>query len=114
MSTSIHQTPVIVLFRNDLRIGDNGALAKAAESGKPVIPIFILDEEIDGQRPAGGAARWWLHHSLAVLQGKLRQLGAKLIIRRGRTDRIVRDAIDHTAAQARVLEPPLRSSRRRH
>ena len=35
--------PVLVLFRHDLRVADNGALSAAAKSGKPVVPVFILD-----------------------------------------------------------------------
>ena len=37
------QSPIIVWFRNDLRLIDNPALYKAAETGRPVIPVFIYD-----------------------------------------------------------------------
>ena len=37
--------PVIVWFRQDLRLADNPALSAAADSGRPVIPLFILDDE---------------------------------------------------------------------
>ena len=53
--------PIIVLFRNDLRISDNKALSAAAERGGPVVPLFILSPE--GSWQPGGATRWWLHHS---------------------------------------------------
>lgn len=53
----------IVLFRNDLRLADNPALAAAHEAGE-VIPVYI--HESTG-RPIGGAAGWWLHHSLSRL-----------------------------------------------
>ena len=66
----------IVWFRQDLRIGDNPALAAAARRG-PVVPLFILDEE--GRRPLGAASRWWLHHSLTALS---KSLGG-LVLRRG-------------------------------
>jgi len=66
----------IVWFRQDLRIGDNPALAAAAKRG-PVVPLYILDE--DGRRPLGAASRWWLHHSLAALE---KSLGG-LVLRRG-------------------------------
>lgn len=85
--------PVLVLFRNDRRVADNGALAAAADTGRPVVAAFVLDEESDGVRPSGGAARWWLHHSLVALQGKLEELGIRLILRRGATARVVDEMI---------------------
>jgi deoxyribodipyrimidine photo-lyase len=57
----------IVWFRQDLRMGDNPALAEAAKHG-PIMPVYILDETVAPEgRPLGGAARWWLHHSLTRL-----------------------------------------------
>ena len=75
--------PVIVWFRNDLRLGDNPALAAALAAGGPLIALYILDEALPGGRPLGGAARWWLHHSLTALAADLAASGAKLILRRG-------------------------------
>ena len=37
--------PVIVWLRRDLRLADQPALAAAVDSGAPVIPVFILDDE---------------------------------------------------------------------
>ncbi len=59
---STHQ---FVWHRLDLRLQDNPALHAAALSGKPVIPIYIFDN--DAFRPMGAASRWWLHHSLMHL-----------------------------------------------
>ena len=39
------QAPVIVWFRRDLRLSDNAALAAAAKSGAPLLPLYILDDE---------------------------------------------------------------------
>lgn len=75
------RSPIIVWFRRDLRIADNPALSEAALRGQPVLPLYILEE--DSPRPMGGAAQWWLHHSLKALCRELTQLGAKLILRRG-------------------------------
>ena len=55
--------PALVWFRNDLRLADNPALRDALAAGGPVLPVYILDDA-DAWRP-GGAARWWLHGSLA-------------------------------------------------
>lgn len=77
------EAPALVLFRHDLRLADNRALTAAASSGRPVVAAFVLDEESEGVRPAGGARRWWLHHSLARLGASLGKLGVPLILRRG-------------------------------
>jgi deoxyribodipyrimidine photo-lyase len=65
----------IVWFRQDLRLSDNPALAHAAQRGQ-VLPVYILDETTG--RPLGGAARWWLHHSLSALT---KSLGSLLLLR---------------------------------
>ena len=72
--------PAIVWFRQDLRLTDNPALAEAAASGRPVIPLYVLDET--ARRP-GGASRWWLDKSLKALDAALRERGSRLILRRG-------------------------------
>ena len=64
----------IILFRQDLRIRDNPALAAAALRG-PVVPIFILDvSNSETSWRLGGASRWWLHHSLVALRSELGDL----------------------------------------
>jgi len=75
--------PVIVWFRQDLRLQDNPALQAAAAGGGPIIPVYILDDAGEGRWPAGGAARWWLHHALAALDASLRALGSRLVLARG-------------------------------
>jgi len=75
--------PVIVWFRRDLRLADQAALAAAAASKRPVIPVFILDDANAGAWKAGGANRWWLHHSLESLAAGLGRLGSGLVLRRG-------------------------------
>jgi deoxyribodipyrimidine photo-lyase len=80
--------PVIVWFRRDLRLADNPALAAAAASGAPVVPVFVLDDETPGPWRPGGAARWWLHHSLAALAKSLAP-HAPLILRRGRAEAVI-------------------------
>jgi deoxyribodipyrimidine photo-lyase len=88
--------PVIVWLRNDLRIADNPALARAAASRRPVLPLYILQES-SGTRPLGGAARWWLHHSLAALDDTLRSRAgsagppARLVLRRGEPSSVLRE-----------------------
>jgi deoxyribodipyrimidine photo-lyase len=75
--------PILVWFRADFRLHDNPALAAAAASGQPVIPVYVHDDDTPGDWRMGGAARWWLHQSLAGLSADLRRIGSRLIIRRG-------------------------------
>lgn len=65
------ETPVIVWFRQDLRLADNPALYEAVQSGAPVLPVYILDDQNAGDWAMGGASRWWLHHSLNTLNESL-------------------------------------------
>jgi deoxyribodipyrimidine photo-lyase len=76
-------SPVIVLFRRDLRLRDHPTLAAAAASGRPVIPLFVLDET----EPYSfrGAARWWLHGSLSRFGQNLAHIGSPLVLRRNNT-----------------------------
>lgn len=92
----------IVLFRRDLRVSDNAALATAASIGKPVMALYILDEESHGVRTVGAASRWWLHHSLCSLEQKLKGLGVRLHFRRGKTLEIVSRAVAECGADTVV------------
>jgi deoxyribodipyrimidine photo-lyase len=91
-------SPAIVWFRDDLRVGDNPALLSAAESGRQIVPLFILDEESEGFRALGGAQRWMLHHALAALGEKLGRLGARLVLRRGPAASTLREVIAEAGA----------------
>ncbi|WAC26788.1 cryptochrome/photolyase family protein [Ancylobacter sp. SL191] len=74
--------PALVWLRDDLRLADNPALAGAAESGRPVVLAYVLDE---GRqiRPLGAAARWWLGRALADLADAIAARGGTLVLRRG-------------------------------
>jgi deoxyribodipyrimidine photo-lyase len=81
MATSAR--PCIVWFRDDLRLSDHPALHAAAGSGAPVVCLYVLDEQSEGLRPLGGAARWWLAQSLRTLQDSLGRMGSPLLLRKG-------------------------------
>lgn len=84
---------VIVWFRKDLRIADNPALRHAAETGRPVICLYILDET-PGLRPMGAASLWWLDKSLKSLAQDLEALGNRLVLRKG----VAADVLDAVIA----------------
>ncbi|MCE9619058.1 MAG: DNA photolyase family protein [Planctomycetes bacterium] len=73
----------IVWFQLDLRLDDQPALAFAAATGEPVIPVYCLDDVRAGRWAVGGASRWWLHQSLCALSRSLEAKGSRLILRRG-------------------------------
>ncbi|MFP5433790.1 MAG: deoxyribodipyrimidine photo-lyase, partial [Alphaproteobacteria bacterium] len=80
--------PVLLWLRQDLRLSDQAALAAAVEEG-PVIPVYILDDDMPRSWAMGGASRWWLHHSLTSLDERLREKGSRLILRRGASAEIL-------------------------
>jgi deoxyribodipyrimidine photo-lyase len=55
-------------------------LAAAAASGRPVVPVFVLDAETEA---LGAAAKWRLGLGLAAFARALEGIGSKLILRRG-------------------------------
>lgn len=100
MSKNVSSAPVIVWFRQDLRIKDNPALNAAAESGAPVIPLFVWSPEEEGDWEPGGASRWWLHYSLSNLASNLADMGSPLVVKRGYCLSILRDFARETGAHA--------------
>jgi deoxyribodipyrimidine photo-lyase len=71
----------LVWFRQDLRLADNPALCAALAGGGAVVPVYLFAPAEESGWPAGGAARWWLHHSLARLREELRGIGSELCLR---------------------------------
>ncbi len=94
--------PVILWFRKDLRLRDNPALAAAAETGRPVLPLFIWDDTT--ARALGGAAKWWLHKSLEDLAKRV-----PLALRHGYPAQVLREVVAETGAAGlywnRLYEP---------
>ena len=81
----------IVWLRQDLRVRDNPALLAAERSGRPVLPLYILDEGSASAWKPGGASRWWLAGSLDALDRDLAGVGSRLVRRRGDPARIFTD-----------------------
>ncbi|WP_408869756.1 cryptochrome/photolyase family protein [Crenalkalicoccus roseus] len=99
--------PALLWFRQDLRLADNPILAAAGH--RPVLPVFVLDEAAAGRWAPGGAARWWLHHSLAALGAALAARGAPLLLLRGRAEALLPALAARTGAAevlaGRLYEP---------
>ncbi len=90
--------PTIVWFRQDLRLADNPALLRAAESGR-VVPVYVWSPEEEGDWAPGGAGKWWLHRSLESLDASLRELGSRLVLRRGGSLEQLRAVAKETGAE---------------
>ncbi|MBA2589273.1 MAG: deoxyribodipyrimidine photo-lyase [Alphaproteobacteria bacterium] len=98
--------PVIVWFRQDLRLADNPALRAAAATAAPLICLFVLDDHAPGDWAWGGASRWWLHHSLTALDKSLK---GKLVLRKGDAATTIKALVKESGAEAvmwnRCYEP---------
>jgi deoxyribodipyrimidine photo-lyase len=90
---------VIFWFRSDLRLSDNPGLAAAVETGAPVVPVYILDDDSAGAWKRGGASKWWLHHSLAALDQSLQKAGFHpLIFLQGNARKVLPQFVDDIGA----------------
>ena len=89
------QTPIILWFRRDLRLSDHPALSAAARTGRPILPVFILD---DLTQALGAAPKWRLGLGLETFAQSLQQLGSRLILRRGNALTVLQDLITQTGA----------------
>ena len=90
----------LLWFRRDLRLADNPALAAAMARGKPVVPVFILDDEDSASWSPGAASRWWLHGSLDALAKALKTCGNRLILRCGPAEQTLEKLVAETHAEA--------------
>jgi len=82
-SPANHHDVAIVLFRRDLRLADQPALAAACAAHEHVLPVYVHAPHEESPWQPGAASRWWLHHSLQALQQRLGGQGAQLHLARG-------------------------------
>jgi deoxyribodipyrimidine photo-lyase len=101
--------PSILWLRQDLRLFDNPALAAAAQRKRPILPVYILDDETSAEWRIGSASRWWLHRSLTSLAAAFGTIGLPLILRRGRAPDVVAELSKEAGADTvfwnRTYEP---------
>ncbi len=91
------KSPILMWFRRDLRLGDHTALTAACGAGRPVIPVFIHDDQVDG---LGAAPKMRLGLSVARLAKDIAEKDSRLILRKGAALEVLRDLIAETGAGA--------------
>jgi deoxyribodipyrimidine photo-lyase len=98
--------PLILWFRRDLRLSDHPMLQAAVATGRPLVPVFVLDRQTQAM---GAAARFRLGLGLAQFSQALAGLGAKLVLRRGEALQVLRDLVAEVGAAGvywqRMYEP---------
>ena len=72
--------PLILWFRRDLRLSDHPMLTAAVATGRPLIPVFVLDPETEA---LGAAPKWRLGLGVEAFTEALKAVGSRLILRQG-------------------------------
>lgn len=102
--------PLILWFRRDLRLDDHPMLHAAAQTGRPLIPVFIADDAV---LTLGAAARWRMGEAVGSFAERLRQQGSRLILRRGAALPVLMALASQTGAAgvwwSRLYDPASRS-----
>ena len=72
--------PLILWFRRDLRLSGQPMLAAAVATGRPLLPVFVLDPETEA---LGAAPKWRLGLAVEAFAAALAGIGLPLVLRRG-------------------------------
>ena len=94
---------VIHWFRRDLRLADNLALNAALNSGKTVVPLFIVDPAILKSPRIGKPRVAFLLKGLRALDSALRARGSCLLIREGDPRVVLPALVDELNAKSVYL-----------
>lgn len=87
-------------FRRDLRFTDNAGLYHATQSGLPVLPLFIFDENILNELPHNDARVQFIHQRLTELNSELQKNGSSLLCLIGKPITIWQELIDKYEIQS--------------
>jgi deoxyribodipyrimidine photo-lyase len=90
-------SPIIVWFRQDLRLYDNPALSAAVQKDRPMLPVYILDDASPAEWRMGAASRWWLHQSLDSLNASL---DGQLLFLKGDAEILLPELVSATGADS--------------
>ncbi|MEI4470839.1 cryptochrome/photolyase family protein [Frigidibacter sp. MR17.24] len=102
--------PLILWLRREFRLSDHPALSAAVATGRPVIPVFVLDELVEDW---GAAPKWRLGEAIAAFDAALRAKDSRLVLRRGPALTVLRALARETGAAAvawtRAYDPATRN-----
>lgn len=87
--------PLILWFRRDLRLDDLPMLSAALATGRPLIPVFILDPETEA---LGAAPKWRLGLGVEAFARRLEAAGSRLVLRRGPAAAVLMALVEETGA----------------
>ena len=87
--------PLILWFRRDLRLDDHPMLQAALQTGRPLIPLCILDPEMEA---LGAAPKWRLGLGIEAFAAGLATVGARLVLRRGPALAVLQALVAETGA----------------
>ena len=90
-------TPILLWFRRDFRLADHAALTAACATGRPIIPIFIYDEQLAA---LGAAPKMRMGLAVAHFSDVLARVGSRLILRSGDPLAVLRALVAETGAQS--------------
>ena len=89
------EQPLILWVRRDLRLGDQPMLAAAVATGRPLVPVFVLDPETEA---LGAAAKWRLGLAVEAFGRALAGIGLRLVLRRGPALTVLQALVAETGA----------------
>ncbi|TAG12465.1 MAG: deoxyribodipyrimidine photo-lyase [Rhodobacterales bacterium] len=89
------ELPLILWVRRDLRLGDQPMLAAAVATGRPLVPVFVLDPETEA---LGAAAKWRLGLAVEAFGRALEGIGLRLVLRRGPALAVLQALVAETGA----------------
>jgi deoxyribodipyrimidine photo-lyase len=87
--------PLILWFRRDLRLADQPMLAAAVATGRPLVPVFLLDPETEA---LGAAPKWRLGLGVEAFARALGGIGLRLVLRRGPALAVLERVVAETGA----------------
>ncbi|MDT7727271.1 MAG: deoxyribodipyrimidine photo-lyase [Actinomycetota bacterium] len=87
------ESPAVLWFRRDLRVGDHAALLAASERSKKVLALYVLDDALIA--PSGAPRIAFMHGCLRALDD---QLGGRLLVRQGDPVKVVAQVAEEIGA----------------
>jgi deoxyribodipyrimidine photo-lyase len=80
--------PFIYRFLTDLRLDDHAGLAAAASRGE-VVPTLVIDDALERRLKASPRRAAFFCGAVEALDAELRELGSRLVVRRGPPGRVI-------------------------